>query len=238
MTVQLLRVFGIVLTMGMAAMGQEADDPFGGPRNAPPVTKASERTAKPKIELVPSSDSSIDETEMKIRQSMSKRTSLSFVELPLADAAKQLAQAFDLPILIDAKALEEIGLSAQEPVNVKLRDVSLRSILRLMLNDLELTYIVKNEVLMITTVSSAESNLITRAYQLPACMQGDPQAAIEAIHTTVVPDTWDVLGGPSTIALINSVVVISTTECVHEDTIDMMRKTEAADSLSRDELNR
>lgn len=207
-------------------MGQGSDDPFGGP-TSPPAKKANARTAKPKIELIPSGENSIDNTEMKIREAMGKRTSVSFVELPLTEAAEHLGQAFDITILIDNRALEEIGLSAEEPADVKLRDVSLRSILRLMLKDLDLTYMVKNEVLMITTIEAAEANLITRAYRLPHCMQGDPDSAIDAIQSTVFPDTWDVLGGPSTIRLVNSVLVISTTERVHEDAIDMMRKTEA-----------
>ena len=45
-----------------------------------------------------------------------------------------------------------------------LRSITLRSALRLILKDLELTYVVRDEVLQITTPEDAESQLITKVY--------------------------------------------------------------------------
>ena len=53
-------------------------------------------------------------------------------------------------------ALEEIGVGTDEPVTINLHNVSLRSALRLMLKKLQLTYIIQDEVLMITTPEEAE----------------------------------------------------------------------------------
>ena len=56
-------------------------------------------------------------------------------------------------------ALEEIGVGTDEPVTVNLHNISLRSALRLMLKNLQLTYIIQDEVLMITTPEEAEKRI-------------------------------------------------------------------------------
>jgi hypothetical protein len=60
--------------------------------------------------------------------------------------------------------LEEIGLSADQPVSITLKNVTLRSFLRLMLRELDLTYMIKDEVMQITTIEAAEQNLVNKVY--------------------------------------------------------------------------
>ena len=105
-----------------------------------------------------------NETERRIQSALGDETSFSFVELPLSDAVQQISEAHDIPIVVDSRALEEIGLSAEEPVNISLKNVSLRSFMRLMLRENELTYMIKDEVMQITTVEAAEQNLVTKVY--------------------------------------------------------------------------
>ena len=68
--------------------------------------------------------------------------------------------------------LEELGINTDETVTVNLHNISLRSALRLMLKDLQLTYIIQDEVLMITTPEEAEANLVVKVYP-----GGRPRAA-------------------------------------------------------------
>ncbi|MFO0791825.1 MAG: VWA domain-containing protein [Pirellulales bacterium] len=91
-------------------------------------------------------------------------TGLDFVETPLKDVISQLQEDYGIPIQIDNAALEEVGVNTDEPVTVNLRNVSLRSALRLMLKNVQLTYIVQDEVLMITTKDAAEKNLVVKVY--------------------------------------------------------------------------
>ena len=56
------------------------------------------------------------------------------------------------------------GSTRDEPVTINLQNVTLRSALRLMLKRMQLTYIIKDEVLMITTPEEAESELIAKVY--------------------------------------------------------------------------
>lgn len=89
---------------------------------------------------------------------------LEFAEVPLKEVVTALTDDYGIPIKLDQTALEEIGLSSDEVVNVTLRNITLRSALRLMLKDLQLTYIIQDEVLMITTPQKAEENLVVKVY--------------------------------------------------------------------------
>ena len=98
-----------------------------------------------------------NETERRIQAALGDETTQNFVELPLSDAIQQISEAHDIPIVVDNRALEEIGLSAEEPVSISLKNVTLRSFMRIMLRDLDLTYMIKDEVMQITTTRSSRS---------------------------------------------------------------------------------
>ena len=103
-------------------------------------------------------------TEKRIQAALGDETTQIFTETPLQEAINQISEAHKIPIVIDNQALEDIGLSADEPVTINLENVSLRSFLRIMLRDLDLTYVIKDEVMQITSQEAAEENLVTKVY--------------------------------------------------------------------------
>ncbi|PQO27549.1 hypothetical protein C5Y96_18650 [Blastopirellula marina] len=102
--------------------------------------------------------------EQKIFQQLESETKIQFIDTPLEEVVGYLKQLHGIEIQIDNRALEDVGLSTDTPVTRNIEGISLRSALRLMLKELDLTYIVANEVLMITTPEEAESELITKVY--------------------------------------------------------------------------
>ena len=166
--------------------------------------------------------------EERIREELNSKTSVRFIEAPLSDAVMQLSQAHDIPMLIDNRALEEIGLSSQEPVNLSVMNVSLRSALRLMLAEHELTHMLRDEVLVITTQEAAEQNLSPRVFRVPESLAGHEDEVIRAVQGTVVPDIWDVSGGPATIVSVKDTLVVSATERVLEEVEALLEKISAA----------
>ncbi len=69
-----------------------------------------------------------------------------------------LAKNHEIPIVLDAEKAGGSGRHHRQLVTMNLKGVSLRSALRLMLlGPLDLTYMVKDEVLQITTPEDAES---------------------------------------------------------------------------------
>jgi von Willebrand factor type A domain len=109
-----------------------------------------------------------DSREQDIFNALKSPTDIEFVETPLKDAIEFLAEKHEIPIVLNAKKLEEAGVNIDTPVTKRLKGITLRSALRLMLGELELTYMVKDEVLQITTPEDAESpdNMVTKVYNV------------------------------------------------------------------------
>ena len=131
----------------------------------------------------------------------------------------------DIPIVLDTRALDGVGIGTDTPISQNLKGISLRSALRLMLQELELVAIVRDEVLMITTVEDAESHLSTTMFLVrdllgpPHAAGADADSLIELITTTVAPDTWDEVGGVGSIEyfeLIDALVISQTSDAMDQ----------------------
>ena len=62
-----------------------------------------------------------------------------------------LKDLHSIEIQIDEKALADMGIGSDTPITRNLKGITLRSALRLMLKELDLTYVIRDEVLSITT---------------------------------------------------------------------------------------
>ncbi|MCG8649497.1 MAG: DUF4974 domain-containing protein [Pirellulales bacterium] len=159
---------------------------------------------------------------------MDDETSQTFIELPLEDAVRQLSKTHGIPMVIDRRALEEIGLTPDQPVTISLQEVSLRAFLRLMLRELDLSYVVENEVLIITTTEAAKNNLMLETYVIPPILAGKGEQVVMALTTTVHSAQWERVGGPCAVAVIENVVVVSATQSVHGGVEEFFAKVESA----------
>ncbi|NBW87576.1 MAG: hypothetical protein EBR23_12345, partial [Planctomycetia bacterium] len=74
-----------------------------------------------------------------------------FAETPLLDVIQVIRDEHRIPVIIDNKALEAANLTPDIPITANLTDMSLRSALKNILGQVDLTYVVKDEVLRITT---------------------------------------------------------------------------------------
>ncbi len=110
--------------------------------------------------------------EEKIEQELEKPTRLEFIETPLQGVIDFLEKHHGIEIQIDRKALDDVGLAPSTlPITKNLKGLSLRSALNLVLRDLDLTYLVADEVLLVTTPEEARQRLTTKVYpvdDLPA----------------------------------------------------------------------
>ena len=102
--------------------------------------------------------------ERKIAAELRRPTELDFVDTPLSEVVDYLKDRHGIEIQLDNKALSAMGVDSTTPVSKSLRGITLRSALRLLLRDLDLTYIIKDEVLLITTPEQADTDLILKVY--------------------------------------------------------------------------
>ena len=70
-------------------------------------------------------------------------------EITLVSAERPYSRMV-LPYYLDETTLSEIGMSIDDTVTLQVADISLRSALRLMVKQLDLTYEIRNEVVYIT----------------------------------------------------------------------------------------
>lgn len=89
---------------------------------------------------------------------------LSFQDTPLSEAVDFLRNEYNIEVQLDQPALEDLGISADDPIDVELRNISLRSALRIMLKQLDLTYVIADEVLLITSEEEALTRLQVKVY--------------------------------------------------------------------------
>ena len=102
--------------------------------------------------------------EEQIFAALSQSTTLEFIDTPLRDVIDYLKDLHGIEIQIDYRALEEVGIGPDAPVTRNLKGITLRSALKLMLRELDLTYTVQDEVLLITTQEVVAEHLTAKVY--------------------------------------------------------------------------
>ena len=152
-----------------------------------------------------------------------------FVETPLHEVLDAIGSEHDLPIIVDARALEDIGMATDVPISLSIEHVKLQSALAILLSDLDLTLTIRGESLVVTTIESEESQPLQRIYWLESTgvAAGDYTSIMELITSSIYPDIWSEMGGASTIAPLGSsrpALLISTTYQVHQS-IDNLFET-------------
>lgn len=177
------------------------------------------------------------ETEARIVAVLKSPTTISFEDEPLSHAAAQLSRAHGINIQIDGRALEDVNMDVDTPVTLNLTGVSLKSALRRMLADLDLTYVIRDEVLLITTPEEAELQLATKLYPVTDLVKfkdssgetwTDHDSLISLLTATVQPDCWEDVGGPGAIGPMSlpgkEVLAIRQTEEVHDEIANLLAR--------------
>lgn len=147
--------------------------------------------------------------EKAILAALEEKTVVDFIDEPLSGVVDHFKSTHKIEIQIDTRALDTVNLGTDTPITKRLDNIKLRSALNLILHDLDLTWIIADEVMVITTPEEAENHLITRVYDVGTLVTvQDPDgnrwqdfdSLIKAIVSTVEPDTWEDVGGLGTIA--------------------------------------
>lgn len=115
--------------------------------------------------------------EMKIMAALDEKTELDFAEQPLTDVLDYLKQRHDIEIQLDSRAIADEGLGSDVPITRSIKGITLRSALKLLLGELDLTYVIRNEVLFITSKTEALNMLSTRVYPVADLVMPIPKPA-------------------------------------------------------------
>ncbi len=169
-----------------------------------------------------------------ISRSLDQETILEFNDAPLVEIVDYMKTANHLPIVLDMSSLDDIGVQSDVPISISVSDVTLRSALAHMLNPLNLDYVIRNEVLTITSAERAREQLDPRIYRVDQLVDSQeiPDATlIELITTMVAPDTWEQSGGTGRILSLSGThksLVIAQTDQIHAQVADLLAKLQEA----------
>ena len=173
--------------------------------------------------------------EKNILAALEQPTECDFDQLPLADVLDYFNSKHAIEIQIDSKALQENAIDESVPVTRHLKNVSLKSALRRILAELGITFVIRDEVLLITNKDEAAAWLVTRTYpvgDLVAAAQDEAsfKSLLEAIATTVDATSWNAEGGAGSAKIVAPVksLVISQSYGTHEKILDLLRSLRAA----------
>ena len=183
-------------------------------------------------------------TENKIDEQLHALSHVDFVETPLSEVIDYLKDLHGIEIQLDTNALKGLGVAADTPISKNLKGISLKSVLKLILEPLQLTYTIKNEVLLITSQEKVAADLTTIVYPVADLVlardasgeeSADFDSLIELMTSTVKSSTWDAVGGPGSIAGFetNLSLTISQTQEVHEEIRDLLKQLRSADGGTR-----
>jgi general secretion pathway protein D len=103
--------------------------------------------------------------EQEIEQRLVTPVPVKFEKKPLSEVIEVLGGYAQIPTYLDPQALASEGVGSEIPITIDLRqDISLRSALKLILEPLRLTYVIKDEVLKVTSEDVRRGELIQKVY--------------------------------------------------------------------------
>lgn len=158
--------FGVFVLIAATALGQQKSAKPPRPVTAP----------KTAVEMVPSPD------EQTIRQALQVTSNFGFNETPLKDVVDHLKGLTKQEFQFDNKALENANIRTDTPITFSARGISAQSAMRLMLHNLDLTWIIKDSVVLITTAEEAENQLITKVYPVYDLIAPRPSFRFEGMY--------------------------------------------------------
>jgi len=98
----------------------------------------------------------------KVEQVLSRKIAVEFVDTPLTDAILFIKHTTNVPFFLDTKSLQVTGVAIDSPVSIQFGPdtVTLRTILELILEPLQLGYTIRGGIIYITTVNRANEIVV------------------------------------------------------------------------------
>jgi hypothetical protein len=154
-----------------------------------------------------------------LREKLAQTVSVDFSGLPLETALAELAEQSGVAIRIDREALDEAGDPLTDPVTLRVRDIPLRSVLHLLLDDTYREFVFQDDALCVTSREEAYATLVPRLYHVADLTRRerafDEDALADAVKELVAADRWEDAGGTGTIEVRPGALLVRQACSVH-----------------------
>ena len=143
---------------------ERSSAPFVGPIEFPATRDWADLT-KNRTRLQAEGRARATPAEQQIQKRMSVKVKASHRDQPLSAVLDALAKQADVPIHLDMVGLEQEAVRSDTPVTISLdQPISLKSALKLLLEPLHLDYVVKDEVLKVTSPRLVKGEVYSVSY--------------------------------------------------------------------------
>ncbi len=165
-----------------------------------------------------------------LRQSLRENVSVDFRDTPLKSAIEQLGQDAKVDIRLNVPALRRIRVREREPVTLKLTERKLETVLEAILLHHELTWILRDGVMWITSQDEADSLLKSAVYDVrDLCRDHSESDALAEALISQTEGGWDEMGGPGSLIFARpGVMVVSHQESVQMEVLQLLDTYRAA----------
>jgi general secretion pathway protein D len=107
------------------------------------------------------------ERELEIERRLKTPVLLHYEDMPLSEVVQGLSQLAGVNIHLDPRGLGQEGINSDTPVTINLsKEISLKSALNLILEPLHLSYVIKDEVLKITSEQLRDGETYSHVYNV------------------------------------------------------------------------
>jgi hypothetical protein len=145
--------------------------------------------------------------EKALLKMLNSTLSVDFKDTTLKEALEFIQEKTNntLPIFLDEGSLKEANIESNEPVNFKIRKATVRTILKKILADKGLTYVIKEAAIQVVTPEKARQMMVVRTYPIGDLMGApnplfDPfgfqqlaavNSLINVIKSSIDPSIWE-----------------------------------------------
>jgi len=125
------------------------------------------QTSKNRKQWLESQRRQLSPAEMQIQKALKQEVEVRFSERPLKEVLETLGSLVGINIYPDPQGLSAEAVTTETPVTINLsQPITLKSALNLILEPLRLSYVIDNEVLLITSEQTRDSQVYTEVYNV------------------------------------------------------------------------
>jgi thioredoxin-related protein len=176
-------------------------------------------------------ESEPSDNQATIERKLARPISVNFQKAPLETVCRDLQNLTGINIVLDKKALEAANVGLDQPLSLNVEHISTKCVLNLLLKELNLTYQIKDNALVVTTEAAVRGPLKNVTYSVARYLERTDadkhceKKLIDLITNSIAPESWECAGGQGTIHYCRdqqTLVIGQQTQDVHEQVTELL----------------
>ena len=169
-------------------------------------------------------DIQLNQKEREIWFALQETTQIDFFDVQLEEAIQFLMDLHKIQIELDLRLLEDAGVSAATPLTKSVQGISLRSALQNLLRQQELSWIIDNEVLLITTAEEVAARHRVHVYDVSSLLdKGETTEELVDLIYDIFPTFDDDAIAHHRVLAHKQLLIVRATPRDHQEVSDLLR---------------